>query len=704
MQKLRLRQLSNLSLEILAAILLIVAVLSQQRILPQGLYLGFVLGFFVFFLLGLLAINWIWPKNDWTPFQKLPIGFGLSLGIGVVPTFLAFSLRWSIDTFFWIYLGLILVNLGLSTWQKLRVGLQNRHGYLSSYRTLLRSVRRNLLLVMWGGGCLVGFGVVFARKFSLTEYLHGDNWFFLSFIQRFVHQPHLSPTDPITGSESPIFHYSYNVYLTFEALLSRISGVEVVDLLQFVLPIIFVVTTLLTFLLLGKLLIRKWSILLLTSVLWLSYLTVLQSRQFFTRLSEPKYVIYFILIPLVFYFIIQILKDQKLVFFVILGGVLLGLANMHAASIPYVFIVILVLVGLNLILNWKKRERNLRVIKGFIVTGLVLAVLVTPVFVFQNRMFFEGEGVQRRVFKTSNLVRSHYLNQFEIKGFKTYILDLGYLTRYPLSIEAPRSSQFLKVVVLVLALTFLFKIKKRVRYQYLLVMAFLPPLVVFNPFLAPLLGKIVPPLLFHRFLWFMPEVFVLGVLIERVWFSLLSRPKPSDRALALLRGCVFAAVTAAFLYSVLVVLPRSLNLLDRSARIAIKNAPENTLFRMSNPDSDTKGIIDYLNLNSDYDQVVLMPIRPESRMVVPHISNYVVAGRLPDITGYLVGDLHKGNERHWDIELFYSPQVSQAQQKAILEKYHPTWVLSRQELALSGTLKLKEHVGRYYLYYNYGLD
>ncbi|TES95674.1 hypothetical protein E3J85_01785, partial [Patescibacteria group bacterium] len=376
MQKFRLRQLNNLSLEILTAIFLIVAVLSQQRILPQGLYLGFILGFFVFFLPGLLAINWIWLKNDWTPFQKLPIGFGLSLGIGVIPTFLAFSLRWSIDTFFWIYLGLILVNLGLSIWRKLRVGLQNRHGYLSSYRTLLKSVRRNLLLVIWSGGCLVGFGVVFARKFSLTEYLHGDNWFFLSFIQRFIHQPYLSPTDPITGSESPVFNYSYNVYLAFGALLSRISGVEVVDLLQFVLPIIFVVTTLLTFLLLGKLLIRKWPILLLTSVLWLSYLAVLQSRQFFTRLSEPKYVIYFILIPLVFYFIIQILKDQKLVFFVILGGVLLGLANMHAASIPYVFIAILAFVGLNLILNWKKRKRNLKIIKGFIITGLVLAVLV----------------------------------------------------------------------------------------------------------------------------------------------------------------------------------------------------------------------------------------------------------------------------------------------------------------------------------------
>ena len=204
---------------------------------------------------------------------------------------------------------------------------------------------------------LVG-GLAYVARFTAPS-SYGDIWVYLAWVREYLGGRGLASAEPFFGGEVGLSRARINGWLVEQAALSRVSGVDLVDLVFSYLNPFLVVVALLAFYALARVLLKSGRAALFCGCLYALFFLVHlgQSRftfggEFLQRLPEDKLATKFLFLPLALAFAAAFLEGGKWRYFAlfafaccaviavhpigfaIIGLSMAGFAVMHLASNP----------------------------------------------------------------------------------------------------------------------------------------------------------------------------------------------------------------------------------------------------------------------------------------------------------------------------------------------------------------------------------
>jgi tetratricopeptide (TPR) repeat protein len=304
------RLLSPEALIVLAAVVCLIVVGPLREALSAAPVLLFLGTFALFMVPGALLTSMFLSKH-FSGVAGVPAALVLSTGVFGLPGVLVMLLHRSIKEYLLIC-GAILVAfvvMGI-LWSYPRSRSRGPEAVPRSGFPL------NLLWVPFAGlGAVMAYTSVVSSKSP-----SGDTWFYLAWVREFMSAESLGSYYPYSGTKLDSFsRLAANGWLLEQASLSRISGIDPVELVLTYLSPALVVVALLAFYALARILFENESAALLASSLaalfFLFYLdSSLQSPsgEFVGRITEDKYATRYIFLTVALGFAVVFVKDRKL--------------------------------------------------------------------------------------------------------------------------------------------------------------------------------------------------------------------------------------------------------------------------------------------------------------------------------------------------------------------------------------------------------
>ncbi len=659
-----------------------VSILNFAKIIPgNGLPVSLFFVFcFVVILPGYLIFSLI--NDDKNFIRRIAISFSLSLGFLVVPGFLFYLLRLNIKYFFIFVLLLNVILLVIFLRRK-----KSRFETIESKSLFEDKIGLLFLLILV-------FLIFKSVSLKLSyPYSGTDNWFYISCVRENMNASHLSPYEPFFGTDYRPINWSCSSWFLLEALMGYISRIDLINMMILYLPAFLIIICIFSFYTLSREIFNDRNMALFATILQVLYLLVFRTREIWMRIAEPKFMLFYVVTPIVLIFAIRYIRHKRLIDGVIVACILLAMANINVANFVIAFISIISLYAINVILDFRKPN-----VKKLGLVLLFILVIIIPFTVVQNISLFKYKSINKLIYKpyqegtlpySSNRIyftrtlkvsewKNTKLKRILDKKFADYfILNPLFLYDYPHTTQVP--FKFLKVMVIFLAIPLLMKARRKIGYQMIAVNTFVPVILLFNPFSATLIGKVFPPSLLYRILWLIPETLVLsGVSFEFV--RLVNNFWPRTTNLGIGRKYytfVVGAVIFSILYSYTINYHK-----DAMGKFHLKK----TGFYI---DKKQAQLYDYIDNNVDQNAIVLM----DNKLVYTfplYLNQNIVAAFKKKITITFSKNPEEGLSRWGDANYFYSSTRFDSRDREILKKYNVGYVITHQKQPIDQDLRRRK--------------
>ncbi len=447
----------------------------------------------LFLLPGWLLIELVYSRSALSWSEKIPLAFGLGLGLLSLPTVLLLAWQAALAGLGW---ASSLINLGLAG-----LAWRNRSEPPLPGKGPARPLNSLLLAAVF----ITGISAILLYLLTASTWSFGDNWTYLSFIRHYLDRSLTPPPDPISGTVNITGRTVFNNWWVLQALLSQVASVEPVAAYVFYLPPLFMAISLLAFYSLAKRLLSGRNAALLAVLVQLLYcFSSLGShdwigRGFFDRILEDKFLIWLILLPVVtvlmFHYLETGHKSQLLTLALGVGAVTLA----HPLG--------LIQVGLSwgafglvyLVFN-RRRSAWVRLVFIFLPVLLFLTIPLLQRSIQSTQItaftYARGSGLQFGLSQTRlwtfSVVKNLYMAHPQLVAHPLTLLAIGLTPLLILYLPHSAAAQYLfgnMAGILVL---------------------------LYNPFTAPLLGHLITPWMLWRITWLLPVALTLGFFGDRL--------------------------------------------------------------------------------------------------------------------------------------------------------------------------------------------
>lgn len=688
-------------IEIIVILLIIsISILNFMRIIPSYMLLVslFFIFCFIFVLPGYLVFSLINDEKDIV--RRMAISFSLSLGVLAVPGFLFYLLRLNVKDFF---IFVLLLNILL-----LIIFLRRKK---TRFETInLKSLFEDKVrLLFW----LILIFLIFESVSLKLSYPFSstDGWFHISYIRENMNASHLSFYEPFFGTNYRPINYSCSSWHLLGALTASISRIDLINLMILYLPAFLIVICIFSFYTLSREIFNDRNMALFATILQVFYLLVFRTRQIWAAIAHPKFMLFYVVTPIVLIFAIRYIRRKRLIDGVIMACILLAMANINTANFVIAFISIVSLYGINIIFNFTKFN-----VKKLALNLLFILLIIAPFTIVQNISLFKYKSISKLVYQpyrehtlpySSNVLFSRTLKVSEWKDSKVkrilekkfpdyFILNPVFLFSYPHTTQTP--FRLLKVTVLFLGIVLLLKMRKKVGYQLIVANTFIPVILLFNPFSATLIGKAFPPSLLYRILWLLPET----LLLSAVFFEIVTliRKKLLNRTINVIINKKYYGFIIFMIGVVIFSLSYSWAI-HYQKDVIEKFHLKKTKFYINKKQAR---LYDYINNNVDENAVVLV----DKKLVYTfplYLSHNIVAALKKSTTIGLSKDSKEGLARWEDVHYFYSLERFDNKARDILKKYKVGYVVTHRKQPIDQDLRQRKeefeliyHNKRYRLY------
>src|SRR5918995_4410815 len=283
-----------------AAVILLLPLRGLSGAFPP---LAFAATLILFTAPGLLLSYWL-LRDDLSGVALVPIGFAISTGVFGLLGVPALILHLSTEAYLLAAGTLLVVFLAVAAWRTLRVKAPVAE--CSPEQEAMYGPPPGWLWAPFALLCGV-LAFVGARRVPSS---YDDIWVYLSWVKYFADSERLALVDPYFGERIAEFSRAkVNGWLLEQAALSRVSGLETIELvLRYVTPALVVVALLMVYALAFAIVNSERAAVLIASVYALFHIVFMQPSvhnvgvELVARISEDKYAARFLILPVTLLF------------------------------------------------------------------------------------------------------------------------------------------------------------------------------------------------------------------------------------------------------------------------------------------------------------------------------------------------------------------------------------------------------------------
>ncbi|GEM_PF-5269880 len=495
-----------LAISIIGLILLRLSFWGELSLPWPGLAIGLVICA-IWLWPGLLLwhmVNWPTPSPAW--FYWLPMSFAFGLAWLMGGAIIVLIQHGNLDTFVTLTLraNALLLLIEMVRWRMSEeLGIKNEEESHNSQFIIPNSLNSQFIIRNSSAPIrtLVGLMVivllaVFVHSYGFT--LEGDEWSLLPTIRNYL-------------DGWPIFtkNISFDLWNFILALVVRLSGESLIEVYRFYLPLLFMLVALSSFMVLADtLLVQRELVYLAVLLQGLYFLSDIHTDSngvglaFFARLQEDKFATWLLIFPLAQAYFLKFLQQKRYTHSgtsphsrINPDGITFGLMAMLAVAIHPIAFTWLAFSTVSILAIQSVYSGNLR-------SNLSILVIL-----------FLGLGLISWLWWRAPLTTEFMLTAPE----NDYLLKLnarrlwllphiggGYMLHLFLL------SHPLVILALMANLTLLPKLKTDLTAQFLFSNTMVVLFLLYNPFTAPLIGRLVTPWMLYRIGWMLPVTLTLA--------------------------------------------------------------------------------------------------------------------------------------------------------------------------------------------------
>jgi hypothetical protein len=289
----------------LAAILLLPLRNLSDAIPP----IAFMATLVLFMAPGLLVSRWL-LGDDLSGLGRLPMGFAISTGVFGLPGVPALILHLSIEAYLLATAILLCAFLAVAAWGGPRAESRAVEPGTTSYGPPAGWLWAPFALLC---GVLAFVGI---RRVPNS---YDDAWVYLSWVKEFADSDMLALRDPYFGEKVAAFsRVKVNGWLLEQAALSRVSGLDTIELvLRYLTPTLVIVALLMVYALARTLLKSERAAVLTATVYALFHVLFIQPSvhnvgvELAARISEDKYAARFLILPATLLFAVLFIENRR---------------------------------------------------------------------------------------------------------------------------------------------------------------------------------------------------------------------------------------------------------------------------------------------------------------------------------------------------------------------------------------------------------
>lgn len=451
--------------------------------------LSFSASFVVILLLpGFFLLELLFPPGRLSWIEKIPLSFIASLALLAVPGLFARAMLLPLNTFYWMFIGLY--SLMALLWARTKA---RQCTAIGDFKNRLKFASPVLLL-----GVMV-FIAWFPWAQPISNY---DNWRYLAYIREDIDTHQLVDTDPVFGEVGTRYvrRYRYNVWLIDISLLSQSSGVDPIVVTTGYLKLAMGILSFLSIYIVAREFFsdRNWA--LFTVLIQMLYFASDRDTYYgvgtlLNRMAEDKIVVGFFFLPLLAFLTIRYLKgSERWQYWLLLTSSVLLMVVFNQIGIVLAASSILSFVFLRVLFTRHSREWI-----------LLVPIIITFILALPWPLYLRTA--------TTTVVYS----VSEASDSSQFLNDLVYIFRPDSYILHPDFIfQPLVLSSLVLALPLVFYVRKSITAQFLLSNVLCYTVLLFVPFITPLLGHIITPVMLWRVSWILPVALINSFWIYRL--------------------------------------------------------------------------------------------------------------------------------------------------------------------------------------------
>jgi hypothetical protein len=295
-------------LSCVAAAILLLPLRSLSHAVPP---VAFVATLVLFAAPGMLVSYWL-LGNTLSGIARLPVGFATSTGVFGLLGVPALVLHLSTDVYLLIASIVLCAFLAVAAWRSLRP--KSRAGE-PSVEDAPFGPPAGWLWVPFGLLC----GVLAFVGIRRVPNNYDDVWVYLSWVRDFSDSKRLALRDPYFGEKVAEFsRVKVNGWLLEQAALSRVSGMDTIELvLRYLTPTLVVVALLMVYALARTLLKSERAAVLTATVYALFHVVFIQPSvhnvgvELAARISEDKYAARFLILPAILLFAVLFIENRR---------------------------------------------------------------------------------------------------------------------------------------------------------------------------------------------------------------------------------------------------------------------------------------------------------------------------------------------------------------------------------------------------------
>jgi hypothetical protein len=446
---------------------------------------SFVGAFFLFMVPGVLLSHWFLAEHVSGP-AMVPVSFALSVGIFGLLGVPFLMLHKSLELYLWFAGAVVGAYLVAAVLRML--------GRKHCAET--RAPTGSSLIWLWVPLLLLNAALASVSRMRVP-FPYDDIWIYLAWVREFLNADELALHDPYFGNEVGASRAQINGWLLEQAALSKVSGIDLVELVLRYLAPTLVVMSLLAFYALARVLLKSETAALLVGAVYaLGFLIHLAPKgSLVGRIAEDKFIAWFLFLPVVLIFAVLFLESRKQRYLMIFAFLCWSVVAVHPVGLAIISLSTAGLGLLHLAVNWRKKEAWIRTVS---VGAALLSVLVAPVLY----LLATGDSLVA-VLKSADISSGDpdvVANMVFVRSGWERVLELGdnYYMVHPSQLWTPSILVAFSVGLLFLS----WRLKSTLAAQLLLGMMLLPTIVCFVPPIATFFGNhIVLPGQLWRLTW-----------------------------------------------------------------------------------------------------------------------------------------------------------------------------------------------------------
>ena len=378
---------------------------------------------------------------------------------------------------------------------------------------------------------LVGiFGIVslaVIARFILPigrPFVVGDFWSYLGLVRKWATWGSRPALNVFLGTpiQPGAYRYIFGGWMLSQSLLSTMSGFDALDISAWWIPFLLLTSSFASIYYLGKALFQNRNAAILSALAFLLQITTSMGsrsavgRIAFYRINEDKFLLPFVMIPVATFFMIRYLRQQRKGDLICLLVSLLALPLTHPLGLVGAGLTFGFFGALHLLLK-HDRKTILRLAVIFLPLIALLIIPLSERFLLSTDHETETGVVQRN--RLPYGVNNRTAANLAERGYSDRILILNaernrYIT-HPDLLRNP-----ITIAGLALAPLLLFFVKRHMGARYLLGNMVGLVAILFTPWLAPLLGRVITPWALWRLVYILPSGLVVGFMLDQAAGSL----------------------------------------------------------------------------------------------------------------------------------------------------------------------------------------